>query len=61
VSFLLSRLPEAMTEISEVKQSPVPGRKKVFIPIIHRPGFDSCVPNHLIGDHLGIIWGLPDF
>ena len=49
-----------MTEISEAKQSgwgarqtrrtgtPAPGRKKVFIPCIHRPGFDSCVPNHLI-------------
>ena len=37
-----------MTEISEAKQSPAPGRKKVFIPCIHRPGFDSCVPNHFI-------------
>ena len=48
MSFLLSRLPEAMTEISEAKQSPAPGRKKVFIPCIHRPGFDSLVPNPLI-------------
>ncbi len=37
-----------MTEISEAKQSPAPGRKKVFIPCIHRPGFDSLVPNPLI-------------
>jgi hypothetical protein len=46
----LSLLPEAMAEaqISEAKQSPAPGRKKVFIPCIHRPGFDSCVPNHFI-------------
>ena len=37
-----------MTEISEAKQSPAPGRKKVFIPCIHRPGFDSRVPNRMI-------------
>jgi hypothetical protein len=40
--------------ISEAKRSPAPGpadsetRKEVFIACIHRPGFDSCVPNILI-------------
>ena len=42
--------------ISEAKRSPAPGpadsgtRKKVFIACIHRPGFDSCVPNILISE-----------
>jgi len=36
-------------------------RKKVFIPCIHRPGFDSCVPNCLI-DKDGKSWKrLSDF
>ena len=50
--------PETMTEalISEAKRSPAPGpadsetRKEVFIACIHRPGFDSCVPNILISE-----------
>ena len=42
--------------ISEAKRSPAPGpadsetRKEVFIACIHRPGFDSCVPNILISE-----------
>jgi hypothetical protein len=58
VSFLLSQLPETMTDalISEAKRSPAPGpadsetRKEVFIACIHRPGFDSCVPNIFISE-----------
>ena len=46
----------AEAQISEAKRSPAPGpadsgtRKKVFIACIHRPGFDSCVPNILISE-----------
>ncbi len=58
--FLLSQLPETMTDalISEAKRSPAPGpadsgtRKKVFIACIHRPGLDSCVPNILISEKI---------
>ena len=58
--FLIVAVPETMTDalISEAKRSPAPGpadsetRKEVFIACIHRPGFDSCVPNILISEKI---------